>query len=166
MRLDLWDALGVVIDGFRVGIAVVCLICGIVTLLIVLWGLRRLISRLRESLQVADSWHRAVAVVTAVSTKRLLPGVDETGSPVADYSFSDSTGRTFVGSDDGLAFTRPVVGMRFPVAYDPDDPSASHPAARIRGRIAAWAVMFGILLLLLLLCCSVLFFWQGLSVFS
>lgn len=162
--MDFWDGAGHVLDGIGIALSIAALVGGVITLLIAIWGLRRLIRRFRQANTVASSWPRAEATVTAVRLTVLLPGADSTMSPVAEYTFTDGTGRTVTGRDEGLALRRPVVGDRCEVAYDPDDPSVSHPTTGIRGRIGGWAVLF-IIVEVLLFGCAALFFWQGVEGF-
>lgn len=162
MRTDIWDVVGGVIDAVGVLMGVFCLLCGVLIVLLVIWSVRMMIRRLREAHGVAASWPRAEAVVTDVDSRPLLPGVEQTTAAVATYSFSHPDGTAFTGYDEGVALKRPVIGMRFTVAYNPADPRQSHPTAGIRGRIGMWAVLF-LTVCLLLLCCAGLFFALGVS---
>lgn len=154
MRTSIWDAIGALLEGAMSVLAVGGMLFGLVMAALVVWAVCTFFRRLRESEAVHRSWPRTEATVTEVTSSSLISG--EPPLPLARYSYQDANGVSRSALDDGRALAKPAVGQRIRIAYDPHDPTASHPLVGIRGRIVTWAVLFGTVIVLLAACSALL----------
>lgn len=157
---NIWDSIAEAMKVIDVLLGLTAIALGLAAFVVMLWGVQKFIWRLRESRHIAANWPRARATITAVNARDLRIGDSVITQSHADYAFTDADGREFEGTDVEPVVKHPVVGRTLEVAYDPDDPTTSHPAARMGGRIAGWALIF-VVVLVLLAGCAAMLIWIG-----